>query len=972
LEGDDSNIGSLSDHFDTRRISALYDDFDPSKGGMVSWEQFSDRVVVTWQDIPEWTNVPDPNNSNTFQAEMYFDGRIQLAWLGIDNQEGIVGLSDGHGLPADFQQTDFSEYPQCGTKSPTISGHVWTSGGSGVSGVTVTFSNSGGSSTTDSSGYYSNTVSYGWSGVVTPSKSGYTFNPLLRSYSNVTSDMLGQDYVALVQEQPDYYGYYTEQFSSGVDLLNKSIMFTPTGGGTSYDACLQEITQLPTDPAGGTPLALTDDSYELVTLHDQRTVFIYGSSFSNFYVGSNGYITFLEGDRDNVGSLSGHFDTRRISVLFDDFDPSKGGMVSWQQFADRVVVTWQDIPEWTNIPKPNNSNTFQVEMYFDGRIQLSWLGIDNQEGTVGLSDGHGLPADFEQTDFSEYPRCGTEPPTISGYVWTSGGSAIGGVTLTFSNGGSSVTDSNGYYSNTVSYGSSGVVTPSKSGYTFNPPFRSYSNVTSDISGQDYAALVQGLPDGPDFFTEQFSSGVDLSNKSIMFAPTEDGTSYNACLQEITQLPSDPAGGARLLLGDDSYELVTLHDQRTISIYGGSFSDFYVGSNGYITFLEGDRDNVGSLSGHFDTKRISVLFDDFDPSKGGAISWGQFADRVVVTWQDIPEWTNVPKPNNSNTFQVEMYFDGRVQLAWLGIDNQEGVVGLSDGHGLPADFQQTDLSEYAQCGTGPPIPNHPSLAQVVDFNGDGKVDLRDFCKLARHWIHDESGLYVAMQPFGNGMVDSTDLAVFVHCWLNDVRLLAHWRLDETEGAIAYDSAGDNHGTVNGEAGWQPADGKVAGALQFDGVDDYVSTGLVLNPAGREFSVFAWIKTSAAGRVIISQNNGTGVGRTWLCTDVSEGRLMTDLGSPAGLSHPLVSQSTVCDGKWHHIGLAWDGLYRHLYVDGIEAVKDNRSIPGLESADGDLLIGAENNFGPDTFWFGLIDEIRVYGQALNEDDIAALAD
>ena len=271
-----------------------------------------------------------------------------------------------------------------------------------------------------------------------------------------------------------------------------------------------------------------------------------------------------------------------------------------------------------------------------------------------------------------------------------------------------------------------------------------------------------------------------------------------------------------------------------------------------------------------------------------------------------------------------------------------------------------------------MPEDMLAAQVVDFDGDGKVDLRDFGKLGRYWLQDESSLYVAPQTLGGGVVAIQDLAAFVGYWLKDVRLLTHWRLDETEGAIAHDRAGDNHGTLNGEPCWQPADGKVAGALQFDGIDDYVSTGLVLNPAGREFSVFAWVKTSAPGRVIISQNNGTGVGRTWLCTDVSEGKLMTDLGAPAGLSYPLVSQGVICDGKWHHIGLAWDGLYRHLYVDGIEVVRDGRFIPGLESADGDLLIGVENNLGPNTFWSGLIDDIRVYGQALSEDDIAVLAD
>jgi len=77
---------------------------------------------------------------------------------------------------------------------PMISGYVRTSGGTGINSVTVSFSNSGGTATTDSSGYYSNTVSYGWSGSVTPNLSGYTFSPTSLSYTNVTTNQANQDY----------------------------------------------------------------------------------------------------------------------------------------------------------------------------------------------------------------------------------------------------------------------------------------------------------------------------------------------------------------------------------------------------------------------------------------------------------------------------------------------------------------------------------------------------------------------------------------------------------------------------------------------------------------------------------------------------------------------------------------------------------------------------------------------------------
>src|SRR5262249_58220873 len=47
----------------------------------------------------------------------------------------------------------------------------------------------------------------------------------------------------------------------------------------------------------------------------------------------------------------------------------------------------------------------------------------------------------------------------------------------------------GQYGCTVPQGYTGTVTPSLTGYTFTPPSRSYSNVTADSAGQDYAATA---------------------------------------------------------------------------------------------------------------------------------------------------------------------------------------------------------------------------------------------------------------------------------------------------------------------------------------------------------------------------------------------------------------------------------------------------------------------------------------------------
>jgi hypothetical protein len=200
----------------------------------------------------------------------------------------------------------------------------------------------------------------------------------------------------------------------------------------------------------------------------------------------------------------------------------------------------------------------------------------------------------------------------------------------------------------------------------------------------------------------------------------------------------------------------------------------------------------------------------------------------------------------------------------------------------------------------------------------------------------------------------------------VGVIAYWKLDEAEGNIARDIAGDSHGVLHGQPQWQPEGGMKAGALQLDGIDDYVSTDFVIDPADGPFSIFAWIKGGAPGQGIISQADGNGTGETWLGTEAVAGKLMTGLVPPqAGRAfpQPLVAESIITDDQWYRVGLVWDGSYRTLYVDDIEVARDMNAQNGLTGSDGGLHIGAGKNLVPGTFWSGLIDDIRIYNRVVS---------
>ncbi|MFQ5495882.1 MAG: fibronectin type III domain-containing protein, partial [Phycisphaerae bacterium] len=228
----------------------------------------------------------------------------------------------------------------------------------------------------------------------------------------------------------------------------------------------------------------------------------------------------------------------------------------------------------------------------------------------------------------------------------------------------------------------------------------------NVAGDDNGGLCYTFttPDVPDYFTQQFNGDLNLDNTSILFTPDASADRYAACREPVTALPIDPAGGTILSLGDDESALVTVSGREPVWLYGVTYRSFFVNSNGNITFGSGDTTWDESLSSHFDRPRLSPLFDDFDPSSGGIISWRQLADRVAVTWQNVPEFSST----NANTFQVELFFDGSLRFSYLTLDSLDGITGLSEGNGVPPGFLVSDLSVFGAC-------------QIQDCNGNGVPD-----------------------------------------------------------------------------------------------------------------------------------------------------------------------------------------------------------------------------------------------------------
>ncbi len=251
----------------------------------------------------------------------------------------------------------------------------------------------------------------------------------------------------------------------------------------------------------------------------------------------------------------------------------------------------------------------------------------------------------------------------------------------------------------------------------------------------------------------------------------------------------------------------------------------------------------------------------------------------------------------------------------------------------------------------------SVVPIVDFSGDGIVDDIDLSVMEAHWGENYKPCDISPMPSGDGVINEMDKELLMAHWgqvVEELRLVSHWKLDETEGNLALDSQGKHHGSVHGSAVWQSSGGRFGGALQLDAIDDYVETGLEHDLSQSPFRVFAWIKGGAPGQAIVSQETEIADHHSvWLGLDPVNGHLVTGHLYP---TLPLLkSDSHVTDDRWHQVGLLWDGIYRHLCVDGEEVASD--SVPFLPPISrGRLRLGVGSNLEPTTFWSGLIDDVR----------------
>ncbi|MCC6682476.1 MAG: PEP-CTERM sorting domain-containing protein [Phycisphaeraceae bacterium] len=221
------------------------------------------------------------------------------------------------------------------------------------------------------------------------------------------------------------------------------------------------------------------------------------------------------------------------------------------------------------------------------------------------------------------------------------------------------------------------------------------------------------------------------------------------------------------------------------------------------------------------------------------------------------------------------------------------------------------------------------------------------------------------------------------------LVAHWKLDETSGTTANDSAPGNlySGTLNGLAGGPVINqaGMIGNAYDFEDTnDDYVSIGSAPD-IGTAHTFTGWVMPESTHSGVNAASRNTVFGQTSIQLLVAISG--TSSGAPAdqpdildvyynsiddGGGNPTLKTTSgiIAPGSWYHLAYARNGASVNLYINGIlQTPITGVPVTGQVNAMSDMLIGRYSTQTSRDF-DGLLDDLGLWNAEKSGEEIALI--
>jgi len=392
----------------------------------------------------------------------------------------------------------------------------------------------------------------------------------------------------------------------------------------------------------------------------------------------------------------------------------------------------------------------------------------------------------------------------------------------------------------------------------------------------------------------------------------------------------------------------------------------IGKLGQALRFSGGEMNLPNMTSSFDTEATLVMWVKLDSNTPGAAGFAYLGTSGV----------NNHYPFSDANLYIDVFRNDRLNLGsnssfdkseWhmVTITNKPGTDGYQ--------FWQNTSIFYS--GTGEDTISLPTAPKIGEsehpsFIVSGLID--DVRVYNRALSEDEiAALYQSGSvKFGSSHTLSAGTSL-------DEGLVAHYTFDGKDmvSNVADVSGAGNHGSLVGQTSTTTTRGKLGQALDFDGSNDYVTTGTLetvgenMNATGLAASL--WFRTSQTSRHVLL---GSNAGGKWTVFDMNlRGANTARMVLSDGFDAYASAGFTLSDGGWHHLAQSIDVASQEVtfYIDGVAktttytlqgAVSDVELTP--------LFIGALNNSSAILHANADIDDVRIYNRELTASEAAAL--
>jgi hypothetical protein len=505
---------------------------------------------------------------------------------------------------------------------------------------------------------------------------------------------------------PEEYWNADEANSSPPDDVLDATLVVPVAGvpTTGVDIIFNQ-------PSPGDPLPVGDDGFYQLSL--PFTYSICAQDFNSVFVNANGNLTFGASSSDFSESaaemLSG---PPRIAGMWDDLNPSAGGIVTFWQTDNSFTVVYEDVPEFF----ATGSNSFSITLSrTSNHIDFEYGAISATDGLAGVSCGgaitSGTEVESDLTALQDYAdldggRINLQNSPAVFEQFTEADNDLSDEILLF-NGTTDFNDewlgkSNKARMIQLPFSSDSIqqyteIEPAGADidwFRFKVP-EGKTLLVEIVNGQLDSLIGLIAPDGTQYTDDDGGAGL-LS--ALQVSPTMKGTYYLA----VTTFPDigftgEGGSGGRYVLKIELIDgvLLSLGDDASLEVplgfsfpfQGGSYDSVWVNSNGNLTFGSGNTDFSESVSELLnDQPRIAPLWDDLSPNQGGQVIFESGADSATVVFDGVPQFLG----GDNNTFMATMRADGSYTIEYGNIDAADGLAGTTEGGGA-ADPGETDLS-----------------------------------------------------------------------------------------------------------------------------------------------------------------------------------------------------------------------------------------------------------------------------------------